>query len=259
MSKPFPKRSPVRERSLRHAGQSLDEQLNLLFESEVVIPVMVAFATALLAMNEWVATLTNAERHPWAYTILAILVTAYVGVRIARVRPRVRQLRLGSEGEKNVAETLEALKQGGAAVLHDIPGDGFNLDHVVVSRHGVFVIETKTHSKIMGKNPKVVFDGQQITVDGMKPDRNPVEQARGLARWLSRMLFDATGKHFPVKPVVVFPGWFVEPMPRGADVWVLNPKALLTFVKNEPEIIPDQDVHWATFILSRYIRSLPEG
>jgi hypothetical protein len=54
--------------------------------------------------------------------------------------------------------------------------------------------------------------------------------------------------------VIVFPGWFVDPMPKGArEVWVLNPKALPSFIENEPVVLPQEDVMMAAYYLSRYI------
>jgi hypothetical protein len=60
------------------------------------------------------------------------------------LRKRIKELRLGRDGEKIVAEQLECLRESGAQVFHDVPGDGFNLDHVVISNHGIYAIETKT-------------------------------------------------------------------------------------------------------------------
>ena len=36
-----------------------------------------------------------------------------------------------------------------------------------------------------------------------------------------------------MRPVVLFPGWYITRQPRDARVWVLNPKAFRSFLKNE--------------------------
>jgi hypothetical protein len=64
----------------------------------------------------------------------------------------------------------------------------------------------------------------------------------------------STGKEFPVRPVVLFPGWFVEPLPKGSSVWVLNPQALPSFIQHEPIRIKESDLHMAAYHLARYIR-----
>jgi hypothetical protein len=53
----------------------------------------------------------------------------------------------------------------------------------------------------------------------------------------------------PVRAVVPFPGWYVDSNPRTQRVWVLNPKALLGFIRNERYSLgPDDVVRLATAI-----------
>ena len=70
-----------------------------------------------------------------------------------------------------------------------------------------------------------------------------------------RKLKESTGKEFVIKPVVVFPGWFVESKNHNKH-WVLNPKGLPTFIQNQKEILSQEDVKLAAYHLSRYIRAL---
>jgi hypothetical protein len=56
-------------------------------------------------------------------------------------------LRLGLEGERTVGHALEELRVYGYQVFHDIPGNKFNIDHVIAGPAGIFTIETKTRSK----------------------------------------------------------------------------------------------------------------
>ena len=44
-----------------------------------------------------------------------------------------------------------------------MPGDGFNLDHVVISTHGIYAIETTTWSKPW-PNAQVVVEGDALKV-----------------------------------------------------------------------------------------------
>lgn len=89
-------------------------------------------------------------------------------------------------------------------------GDGFNLDHVVVSPHGFFAIETKTHSKPRRGTPTAQYDGERLLVIGVEHDRDAVRQARALAAWLRERLQETTGKRFPVRGIVLLPEWFVK-------------------------------------------------
>jgi hypothetical protein len=205
---------------------------------------------------EWLATLTSMSRHPVIYTATALLLSAVSGVRLWQLRKRIRALKQGRDGERAVGQFLDGLREDGARIFHDVPGEGFNLDHVVVSQHGIFVIETKTLSK---RTPRsvITIEGDEILVAGRRMERNPVHQLRAQVTWLTRLLEESTGKRLPVKGAVVFPGWFVEPPANGAKlgVWVLEPKALPSFIQHEPVRLEQANVALAAFHLSRYIRT----
>ena len=131
----------------------------------------------------------------------------------------------------------------------------FNIDHVVISPNGIYLIETKTYSKPAKKESKISFDSDNVFVDRRVVDRQPIRQAKALSKWLQELLQKSTGEKFFIQPVILFPGWFVEPMKKGQEVWILNPKALPTFIANEPVRLKETDVHLVTFHLSRYIRT----
>jgi hypothetical protein len=136
-------------------------------------------------------------------------------------------------------------------------GKGFNVDHVVICEKGIFTIETKTYSKSSSSKSIIDFDGETIKVNGKLMERDAVEQAKAQAYWIGEVLKESTGKAFPIKSVVVFPGWFVE-RAKGKDtanLWVLNPKALPSFIGNEPSRVNPEDVKLAAYHLSRYIRT----
>lgn len=254
MTKETDKRSPLSDHPLRYAGQSLDEKIVDLTD-ESLISALCALSLVVLVAVDWARLITKTPPAPWLSTVIAIVAVSYATLRLRKARQKLAQLKLGRDGEKIVAENLEVLKQHGDTVLHDIVGDSFNIDHVVLSQHGVFLIETKTRSKPVRGSPTIAFDGHKVLVDGIEPNRDPIAQVTALAKWLEQTLLASTGKRFPVRPVIVFPGWYVEPMPKGAQVWVLNPKALPTFVQNEPVVISDSDLHLAAFHLTRYIRA----
>lgn len=120
----------------------------------------------------------------------------------------------------------------------------------------MFTVETKTWGKPSNGKAKVTFDGAEISVGGLQPDRDPIVQAKAQASWLKSMLLESTGKGFQVRPVIVFPGWYVENAAGGfRDVWVLEPKALPTFLKNETRRLQLEDIKLAAFHLSRLIRT----
>lgn len=217
----------------------------------VIIPLAMTLVTGL---QWWLGT----PPATLFFTSLIFLVgsVVYATVRIRGARKQIARLRLGRDGEMAVAEYLESLGRNGVRALHDLIGDGFNVDHVAVTRQGVLVIETKTISKPADRDARVVFDGETVTVGGQVPDRDPITQARASARWVRDELKDALGREYAVRPVVVYPGWFVDKAKGSShsDVWVLNPKAIESFLKNEPTVLTDQDVSQIVYFLKRFVR-----
>jgi hypothetical protein len=249
--------SPLKLKPLRLPGESVDDEIVRLREGALMDHLFATGCVFLLAAMEWFGYLTNSGRHPWAFTVLAVATVGYVAPRIWGLRKTIRLLSHGRDGERIVAEQLECMREQGAQVFHDVPGEGFNLDHVVISTHGIYAVETKTRSKPSPK-ARVIVEGDSLTVAGYEADRNPIEQVTAAARWLERRLRQSTGKRFFVRGVVVFPGWFVEQRGQRGDVWVLEPKALPAFIENAPTMLAPSDAALAADHLSRYVRSEAE-
>ena len=251
------KRSPLKDRPLRNPGQSLDEEIGDVSYDYIVWPTLFATFLVILAALEWFRYLRPLNPSPAIYTLGAVAGFAFAVYRISKARPRLRALKLGRDGEKAVGQFLEKLRERGYRVFHDVIGTGFNVDHVLIGPAGVFTVETKTHSKPSGETG-VVFDGETIRVDGFEPDRDPVVQARAQASWLRELLSESTGRKFEVRSVIVYPGWWVhERSAKENTVWVLEPKRLPTFLDHEPRRLSEEDVHLASFHLSRYVRTTP--
>ena len=194
--------------------------------------------------------------HSVLFTLCLLASIAFFAWRVWRVRPRARALRQGIEGERAVGQFLERLREKGYQVFHDLVTTDFNVDHIIIGPAGVFTVETKTWSKPMRGEARIHFDGEKLLFGGREPDRDPVIQARAQTGWLREMLKESTGRAFDVRPVVVFPGWYIEQAQNSRrDIWVLNPKALPAFLDNEPERLSMEDVKLASYHLARYIRA----
>jgi hypothetical protein len=83
----------------------------------------------------------------------------------------------GAQGERLVGGRLDALVGHDLAVLHDrrIPRTRANIDHVVVSRHGVFVVDAK---KYKGR-PALRVEGGLFRPRTKKLARLPARVTRG--------------------------------------------------------------------------------
>lgn len=139
--------------------------------------------------------------------------------------------RLGSKGERVVAQVLHELLSINYRVFHDIPFDGYNIDHIVVGQNGVFVIETKTRRKrkaVRGQPQHVVvLDGSALVWPSGARDSESVAQAERNGRSVAEWLGKATGKPVKCLPVLTVPGWWVEwKKPKACNVVVASTKGL---------------------------------
>jgi hypothetical protein len=248
-------RSPLKDKPLRNPGQSVREQRFDLFYDKLLAPVLIVLICLFWTVSEWVRYLNPSPPNPWTATLVLVAVIGYAAWSIMRTFPKIKALRQAEDGEKAVGQLLENLRAKGYSVFHDLVGEDFNVDHVLIGPAGVFSIETKTWSKPKRGSPTIAFDGETLTAAGWEPDRNPIIQAKAQATWLQRLLSESTGKEFPVRPVVLFPGWYIEANPNSRKiVWVLEPKALAGFLAKLPEVMPAEDIKLASFHLSRFIR-----
>jgi hypothetical protein len=251
------KRTPFKDNPLRYPGQSLDDQIQHILDkiNEIAfVPFMLIF----LALVEWIrwyfksgVSLVTAI----FISLIALIASAITVVRLRKLRQLRLQLTLGRDGERVVGQCLEELRAKGYRVLHDIVVKDFNIDHVVISPKGIYTVETKTVSKPLRGETVISFDGEKTLINGKKPDRDPVIQARSQATWIRNFLKASLGRTFSVRPVIIFPGWFVKGSPNCPDVWVLNEKALPTFIEHEPPLLSPDDLQAITFQISQYIRA----
>ncbi|MDH4191990.1 MAG: NERD domain-containing protein [Betaproteobacteria bacterium] len=217
---------------------------------------LVAALLIALAAVEWYRAYFPQPPSPGIYSAFAALGMGYAIFRLRRAWPELRALRLAIDGERAVGQFLERLREKGYQVFHDVMGPRFNLDHVIIGPAGIFAIETKTFSKPARGEAKVACDGQKILIDGLAPERDPIAQARAQASWLRGLLTESTGRKLSVRSVILFPGWYVEQdRATRREFWVLNPKALPTFLDHEPATMSTEDVKLASFHLSRFIRA----
>lgn len=236
---------PFTQLPLRPPGESLRlaiEKLNEEIDTQVMY-------VAVVGGMSCVITTTVAPPHRWAVGITLIVITLVVTLwKWRKLKVQIRRLwdnRLGFTGERVVGEELNQLLAVGFRVFHDVPFDGFNIDHVLVGPAGVYAVETKTRRKPADmKGPEkatVMVDGDALTYPKGYVDRKAVEQTRRNARTLEKWLTEATGERTSANAILTLPGWWVVRRAVG-DVNVLNPDEIKRSFPDRPKhpLSPDQ-------------------
>jgi len=236
--------APINELSRRPAGESLRIRLEHLEEK-------LTDDTLGLLLFPLMLILFLAIRHPIDELSLILLFTlsvgssAFFGIRIYKLARSRANYKLGFEGERFVGEVLCRLITHGFEIYHDVPFDGFNIDHVLVGPRGVFIVETKTRRKPVdksgGKKYHVTYDGKFLQWP-WGADRFGIDQAKNNAKTLSAWLSSATGEIVSASPILTLPGWMVERKAPTNGIYILNPKEINGVCSSQPPKLQESQI-----------------
>jgi len=230
------KKNPVNyDNLLRSPGQSLDEELDNLKDK------ILSKVSFLFTLTVVFTILIPILKLSYYFEILVILVFFIYSVLILSKRiETIRSLKLGRDGEKSVAQYLSVVarqlskEDTNMHVYHDLVDTvkQFNIDHVVVSKKGIFIFETKTYRKDEGITNTITSNGKELFKNGYKMTNNIPLQVKGQKQWLQSQLLQRTGKRYAIIPSIVFVGWYVESQKIG-DINITTAKTLKHILENK--------------------------
>jgi Nuclease-related domain len=232
------RRSPLTQKLLRAPGETLrkelDEARDDMLMNMLMLPVLPLLIYALHISQSYFMGGKETVLRTAISVLFGVGSVAYLFFHILKQHKRANILRQGYEGEVAVAQELNQLMRDGAYVFHDVPADGFNIDHVIVGRKGVYAVETKSRMKPNrergGEDANVFFDGQRLQFPGWS-ETKPLEQATRQARWLEQWLSNAVGEMVKVRPVLALPGWHIDRQASSDIVFTNGKNATSTFGK----------------------------
>lgn len=248
-------RSPLKDKPLPVAGQSLDKRIRDILDDKFSIWIHdILFGFLMLMMSGMYLVLNPPKMMMFfGFFIYVVIICSIRIPQLIRIRKKIRQLALGRNGERIVGEILAELD---AVVLHDIVMGNFNIDHVVISKYGIFLMETKTRSKPSKGQANIKYDGYTLDINGFIT-KEPLIQAKALAKELQSLICNLTGKSFYVQPAVIFPGWFIryQSVKANQDVLVANPKMLNGLVEKSHMTMTHVDQKIVSEALKRFVRT----
>jgi hypothetical protein len=186
-----------------------------------------------------IAVLGLVDRANLLLWFLSLLLGLFLGAYVALVESppaRIENWRTGFEGERRTARALAPLCRRGCVLLHDLSdrrtneqNHKGNIDHVVVSPAGVFLLD----SKWLGGEASI--DGDTVHVQMRDDDDdfydlpNLARGMRGRAIRLRNDISRQTGVHF-VQAVVVFWNGFEEKQVTSGNVVYVQGEHLLDWL-----------------------------
>lgn len=139
----------------------------------------------------------------------------------------------GKEGEKRTYELLTPILPKDNYLISAFPGEGYDIDFVLVGPSGIYAIEVKNPS-VTSRDAKIVFENGYLAIatPGFKrhillkrPD--PIRQVRRNCVSLKKLLAQELHKNYFIKGVVMFPDRFVDDL-KGNGVMAFNPERFVS-------------------------------
>ena len=258
------KKTPLKKRPRRNAGDSTQH--------------MIDAATGGL-LPYWLITITlflysyfefhDRLRQPWIMLSLAIIFLVIAIWKTFTVLPGIKSMKQGRDGEKRIAQYLDNdfrddLTGTAIRIYHDIPGDQFNLDHVIICEKGIYVLETKTLSVPVKGSEKLLYKGGEHLYyedSGKVVMGNPIGQVNAGVQWLKELLcrqYQFEDKDYPDPPVrgvlVLADRYVINQNIGNYDIWVLNQLAFAKFISNEANRLKATTIKSCGDLLDGYIR-----
>jgi Nuclease-related domain len=184
----------------------------------------------------------------WLWSLgvgLNLLLGAYMAI-IESPPTHIENWRAGFEGERLTARTLAPLRRCGWVLLHDLQdrraeeqNGKANIDHVVVSPRGVFLLDSKRLGGAVSIDRDTVHLQRLDDDDDFYDDRKLARKVRGCAVRLQEDIEQRTGVRW-VQPVVVFWNDFDAGLVNGQNVIFVHGERLVDWLGEQtPQMAPD--------------------
>lgn len=218
------RQSPLRGKKLGHLpGQQLLERIDH-HDTGIMGAVMIMYFALPIMFMLWAGKELDWTRLRWGFEEIILLAGGisvfayglYDYIRHYRARQDAQD---GLTAERVTGMQLNRLSSRGCLVMHDLPADGFNIDHVVIAPRAVYAVEAKSFRKprnfTKGDYYRVAYDGQMLKFPDFG-DKEALAQAARQAKWLKRLLRESLSWDVEVIPALALPGWHID---QTQDVW----------------------------------------
>jgi len=145
---------------------------------------------------------------------------------------------LGRDGEKSMAQYLNSVSREGKDIYiyHDIVnqnnGNPYNIDHIVVSREGIFIIDTKTYSKQKNITNTIESKDGFLYKNKQKISDNLPLKIKNQSQWLRSELRKKLGVDYEITRIIAFIGWYVSGE-KIDNTYIANAKNIRNIFKNQ--------------------------
>ncbi len=194
---------------------------------------LLTYAGVIIFIISFLALLTTLNFIYLISTLAGVLLSVYGNKFINKSKEEGYSWQKGNEGEIIVADYLDTLPED-YFIFNDVklPGNGGNIDHVVIGPTGIYVIETKNYTgkyRIKGNQWFYYKNGQPMEIK-----KNPGTQVRkntqDLIKFLNQNGISTSGSWVTGLVALICPDFWVLETPQNYRV--LLPKTVPEYIMN---------------------------
>jgi len=205
------------DKLLRFPGQSSEEKIDEIIDN----------------MHQKLFTITI------TYGLIALYIPwigiFYIFITIALVQKTLKDItpyKLGRDGEKAMSQYLYSIARESSDmyIFNDIVNSEkkYNIDHIVLTKNGIFLIDTKTYSKEKGKKNQIIIKNNKLFKNDYHIKLPAID---GQAKWLLTHIKKEIKKDISITPIIAYIGWYVEGS-KIDNIYITNAKNIKNILKN---------------------------
>ncbi len=226
---------------LRHSiNESVRLEVDRLTRERLLPVVLLMFAFWIVCAVEWTQRLAGAIPDPRFWTFLALIVTAYGGLQVFRLRRGFPQWTRRKQNQQEMANVLERIRPKGFVAYRDAAAEGGAINYVVIGPAGIYAVQAK------GRSGSGVIDyrgeDELIFADRIR-DGRALPQTRAYAHALQTKLSESLQTSYAVKPLVVFLGkWQVNRATKNFPMQVITAGGLEQYLDSQPSKLTAKEI-----------------
>jgi hypothetical protein len=217
--------------STREMARARQRTTNIILLGMLLLAIILA-----LVIQNW-RTIGLSGGAVFALVILIRILPDLANKTLKQRTKAERRAERGARAEEVVGNLLTDLDEN-FFVLNDISSPYGNIDHIVIARHGVFLLETKAH----GGRVEILSDG--LLINNKTPEKDFIAQALRNTYWLREQIERITGQKIWITPVIVFTNAFVETGRPIKGVTITNKKFLTSILSRQTRFQPGLTKVW---------------
>ena len=227
--------------NLTFLSPALRKRLELVTRGRFQPYFVIAFTLWLVGAVEIIQKTTGQRLDPRFWMSIAVLITAYSGIRIFRLSPKSPNSRRTKRSAAAEA-VVSRIADSGLVIYPDGAETKGSDGYIVVAPSGVYTMEVRA-GRVFGSRTIELRDNNELVLGGRIADARPVKQACSAAEKIRQRLHDALPAPDLVKPLVVVANdWEIKDGQSRRNVVVVNENEVQQYLSKQDVVLDSSDL-----------------